>query len=138
MRLVLVALVVALPAAAGCNPVARTISTSVIDQTSGTAYGFEVADPRRGSDYDAVVICNVEFPQPCYRVYLTDLHDEDARELVRIVREIRSEAALVEHQERARTQRVEFRYEGSGSLDAPTSAGADTGSAAPRTTPPAE
>ena len=48
MRLALVALVFALPAAAGCNPVARTISTSVIDQTSGTAYGFEVADPRRG------------------------------------------------------------------------------------------
>ena len=38
---------------------------------------------RGGSDYDAVVICNVEFPQPCYRVYLTDLRDEDARELWR-------------------------------------------------------
>lgn len=75
----------ALALGAGCGgPSRRSISAAVVDQTSGTAYAFEVDDSRRGGDYSVVIFCNQALPAICYRASPQDVRNVDELRALRL------------------------------------------------------
>lgn len=68
----------------GCSrPSTRTIGAAVMDQTSGTAYAFEVDDSLR-QDHSVVIFCNQALPYICYRAVPQDVATAEELRVLRI------------------------------------------------------